>query len=287
MKNLSKAYYKDYFKDLKFTITQQEAKAKKETERLISERNEELLRLANADYLRAVNKMDSLDGLANKQFELEVCYPGLVTGIGLNHEAKIEGEFKLGVHFDYTTGLPIVYGSSVKGILRSAFEIRNLLAVLIRLFPKEKRLKDIQEQIGNDLSTFVVDIFGSGKDEKERQEGVKSIYKRDIFFDAVVSGVSRTGKMLEADSITPHKNGPLKNPIPLTFVRIASGCKLKFRFRLTDSTLKKADGNTLKLSAGDKELLFMYILMAFGIGAKTNVGYGRLKLVPQSSNRLC
>ena len=56
------------------------------------------------------------------RFSLTIQYPGLVTGIGINHEAKIEGEFKLGVHFDWTYGMPVVYGSSVKGVLRAWFK---------------------------------------------------------------------------------------------------------------------------------------------------------------------
>ena len=57
----------------------------------------------------------------NEQFKVKTIYPGLVCGIGYEHELGFENEFKLGFSFDHTTGLPYIPGSSVKGTLRSAF----------------------------------------------------------------------------------------------------------------------------------------------------------------------
>lgn len=71
------------------------------------------------------------------QVELTTSYPGLITGIGVNHQTTLkwmgqaEGkfvqipEFKLGITFDHTTGLPIIPGSSIKGVLRSFFPVMN------------------------------------------------------------------------------------------------------------------------------------------------------------------
>ena len=42
-------------------------------------------------------------------------------GVGYQHETGAMGEAKIGFYFDYTTGLPCLSGSSVKGIIRSAF----------------------------------------------------------------------------------------------------------------------------------------------------------------------
>ena len=181
-----------------------------------------------------------------KSFQLKVLYPGLVTGIGITHEGQIEGEFKLGMHFDWTYGMPVVYGSSVKGVLRSYF-------------------KDFYVPNDNqpDITVTFDDIFnGTGK----------SIYNRDIFFDAVIVAPDNKGRILCSDSITPHGDNPLKNPVPITFLKIAPGCTLEFRFKLTDTEM----GNK-KLTADDKLALFREILTTVGIGAKTNVGYGQLK----------
>lgn len=71
------------------------------------------------------------------QVELTTSYPGLITGIGVNHQTTLKWmdesneksvqipEFKLGVAFDHTTGIPIIPGSSIKGVLRSFFPIMN------------------------------------------------------------------------------------------------------------------------------------------------------------------
>ena len=239
MRNLHKAYYKDYFKNLNFGYLLNNGEEPK-TE--IKRRNEGL---TAPNLLHKLPKIS----LANQVFELEVIYPGLVTGIGINHEAKIEGEFKLGVHFDWTYGMPVVYGSSVKGVLKAYF--------------KEFYKPNENEPGKEDVEKVVQDIFeGEGK----------SIYNRDIFFDAVIVNADRKGRILCSDSITPHGDNPLKNPVPITFLKIAPGCKLEFRFKLVDTEF---DGK--KLSANDKLNIFKEILTTVGIGAKTNVGYGQLK----------
>ena len=40
-------------------------------------------------------------------------YPGMVMGVGYQHETGAMGEAKIGFYFDYTTGLPCLSGSSV------------------------------------------------------------------------------------------------------------------------------------------------------------------------------
>ena len=101
----------------------------------------------------------------------------------------------------------------------------------------------------------------------------RSIYERDIFFDAVLVKADKKGRILCPDSITPHLQGPLKNPIPITFLKIAPGCKLEFRFKLHNSDF----GGGKTFTAAQKKTLFKEILTTVGIGAKTNVGYGQLK----------
>lgn len=195
-----------------------------------------------------------------KFIQLEVLYPGLVTGVGIDHEASIEGEFKLGLHFDWTYGMPVIYGSSVKGVLRSYFE-------------------DFYEpKDGQPTKKEAFDDIFNGKNG----DGFKSIYDRDIFFDAVIKKADKDGRILCSDSITPHKNGPLKNPIPITFMKIAPGCVIEFRFKLVDTTIKLEDSNkTLELKADEKLKIFKEILTTVGVGAKTNVGYGQLKAIKQ------
>lgn len=247
MMNLKKFYYKDYFDDIDFS-------------NLDSDKNKKVIIRNNAELC----KSDSLiviqpNTYVNETLRMKVEYPGLVTGVGISHEIGVESEFKLGMHFDHTTGMPIVYGSSVKGVIRAYFKEEY--------HPREG-------EPGKDEA--YIDIFGS--DEKHNSSYGKSIYERDIFFDAVIVKSNSQNRILASDSITPHKEGPLKNPNPITFVKIASGCELEFRFRLSSSII-----NGKVLTPERKLEVFKEILTTYGIGAKTNVGYGQLTLVPNKN----
>lgn len=247
MRNLGKFYYKDYFANLDFNYLQkQDAKAPDRVVNEIKNRNDILC----AKNYRQFNNPIEKNPQVNKDFKLKISYPGLVTGVGINHEAKIEGEFKLGVHFDYTYGMPVVYGSSVKGVLRAWFK---------EFYSPAENQPSKEELFG--------DIF-----EGKTKGVAKSIYNRDIFFDAVLVKADPKGRILCSDSITPHGDNPLKNPTPLTFLKIAPGCKMEFRFKLVDSVI---DGKTF--SAEQKKTLFEEIIKTVGVGAKTNVGYGQFQ----------
>ena len=91
-----------------------------------------------------------------------------------------------------------------------------------------------------------------------------SIYDRDIFLDAIPIKVDN--KLFGEDYITHHPN-PLQNPNPVRFLRVNPGVTYKFRFIL------KAHGE--KLTVDFKTKLFEAIICTFGLGAKTNVGYGQ------------
>ena len=56
-----------------------------------------------------------------ESFVLYTTYPGLLMGSGNLHDISCKGAYKLGFSFDYVNGLPYLPGSSLKGILRSAF----------------------------------------------------------------------------------------------------------------------------------------------------------------------
>ena len=266
MRNLHKAYYKDYFKGLDFNYLLNDEKGPVDE---ISRRNS---RLTAPKLLYKMPK----NSLINHFFNLEIVYPGLVTGIGINHEAKIEGEFKLGVHFDWTYGMPVVYGSSIKGMLRNAFIDKQKNGKIVKYddyFLKEITKKEwSQEEI-----KILFDAIFVGKDSKGNN---LSIYDRDIFFDAVIVNPDPKGRILCSDSITPHggetHDNPLKNPTPLTFLKIAPGCIIEFRFKLVETEIE-IEGKKVTLSAKDKSDIFKEILATVGIGAKTNVGYGQLK----------
>jgi len=245
---------------------------------LKEDNNYQLKAEAKIPFIKEGNESESKDLY---DVPLRISYPGLVTGVGIDHEAKIEGEFKLGVHFDWTYGMPVIYGSSVKGVLRSALIAKTEKGKIVEYddyFLKQATGKEWSQEemeiLFNDIfngKSFVKEVENDGKKIREYQN--KSIYERDIFFDAVVKTPDKKGRILCSDSITPHGDNPLKNPTPLTFLKIAPGCTIEFRFKLTDSDF----GGDKKLTAAQKKTLFEDILKTVGIGAKTNVGYGQLK----------
>lgn len=237
-KNISKLFFKDYFEErngFNFNHVISGSEPDDNTQKEVKNRNRTIKGVE-------LIPIPSLSLIQNNCFSLKIAYPGLVTGIGLIHDSKkLEGAYNLGMHFDYTWGMPIVYGSSVKGVLRQYF----------KEFYKGKNKEELFD-----------DIFNGNK---------KSIYHRDIFFDAVITK-THEGHLLEDDSITPHGDNPLKNPLPITMLKIAPGCTIEFRFRLVDSIV----GGKVFTKEQKKEL-FEKILKTVGVGAKTNVGYGQFE----------
>lgn len=234
--------------------------------------------------------------------ELKTTYPGLLLGSGIAHGSGLLGEMKLGFFLDYTTGLPVIPGSSVKGVLRSAFPKGYLKAAEKDKYSGEEkaillekarqtmaylefRLKEINdadwpEPAINALETFLFGSYETGKSDRPMSG-------RPVFHDAVplnADRVSINGKNTENylgdDYITPHNKGKgnipaaLRNPIPIAFLKVLPGVAFRFQFVLFDFKLEAGD---FKLTKKQIEQLFCHILLDFGIGAKTNVGYGRLE----------
>lgn len=213
-----------------------------------------------------------------QSFQFETTYPGLLVGSGYSHQTGSMGEFKLGFFFDHTTGLPLIPGSSVKGLLRSAFPnqekraigkrkaefigamLRSIQPQLSYIAPKSEQ----EQQLVSQLEELIFE-------GKNRYGEYLPMYKHDIFHDAfiVATGKENKGKIFGEDYITPHPD-PLKNPIPVRFMKILPKVTFQFNFDLKDSRV----GN-IKISALEKCELFKQIILLLGIGAKTNVGYGQ------------
>ncbi len=263
MMNISKKYYKDYFREGSDDDTGKTL----HYDNIEHADNASVIETRNKEIIEESNQINYITNCSNESFQMKIDYPGLVTGVGICHEMGIKGELKLGMHFDYTTGMPVVYGSSVKGVLNDYF---------LEFFDEWADTKDENDIVNFkkdsiDKDALFFDIFGENAKLDKTKHASKSIYKRDIFFDAVIVRQSRNGRILEKDSITPHNDNPLKNPTPLTFLKIASGCTIEFRFKLQDSNI-----NNVLFNSNKKISLFEYILGEVGVGAKTNVGYGQL-----------
>ncbi len=256
--NLHKLFYKDYF-----------ASPKPDSKLLftfggIEAINKQIIDSKFEDFQHNAKILE----IGNESFELTTKYPGLLVGAGYDHETHAEKEFKLGFSFDFTTGLPIIPGSSVKGVLRSAFrkKVNNEEFGLIKALLKT--IKSVKEDV--DYKVLERELFGDPEDDST------SMSKRDIFHDAIIVP-THTGLFMANDFITPHRNrdnpelSPFSNPIPLPFLKIRPNVAIRFQFDMRERT------ETTLLTIAERKKLYSAILQLLGIGAKTRVGYGKFK----------
>ncbi len=250
MRNLNLLFNKEYYQKL----GTDDFKSRDVNDRHIKgdaeKKNEELTNAVfvhGEDYRKAVVS-------DHQHFVLKILYPGLLIGIGNPHGAGELGDkeydINMGFSFDYVTGQPYIPGSSVKGVLRSHFKYHTEAVVSIL---KAKGCKDINVDAVKELENYIFDYS-------------------DIFFDAVVFDSNDEGKLLGFDYVTPHSSAT-KNPIPVKMIKILPGVRFEFRFKLKNYELKKTE-TLLTIEAETICALFEELLILFGAGAKTNVGYG-------------
>ncbi len=227
MSNLGWQFYKGYFRDINWNNIDETAISKKVD-----------------DIINSPITIEASEPLGNIHFKASTTYPGLILGSGYLHELpSIKGQAILGFDFDYTSGLPIIRGSSIKGVLRSAFKHQDYI-------------KDLLSKQKIEVKKLELEIFGQDNDSNQVLQG------KDIFFDATIIHGDR---ILEDDYLAPHGDNPLKNPTPLRFIKVAPNITFRFNFQLSDGIISKKE----------KALLFGQILYDLGVGAKTNVGYGK------------
>ena len=113
----------------------------------------------------------------SKVLHFTTTYPGMVMGTGYTHEQKkgtseelSKEAFKIGFFFDYTSGMPIIPGSSVKGLLRSAFPQRVVVPkkVPANQLEKENWIKELLEKMCGitgevDIDELERDIFDGAR----------------------------------------------------------------------------------------------------------------------------
>ena len=208
---------------------------------------------------------------------MRVQAPGLFIGSGLAHGLPgSEEDVKTGLQFDYTSGLPVIPGSSVKGVIRSAFPTIKE--------DKEQSNEADAEKL-NYIKSLIADIpeFSSFRfEDKDILElGNQMFNHGDVFADALLVGYGTRMKqhgpvkqVLTEDYITPHTGGPLAQPIPIKIVKVAPGVTFAFCFKFNETKI-----GAKVVSASMKKALCAAILQDLGVGAKTNVGYGVLKEV--------
>ena len=258
--NAGRLYFYDYYRGMSVEYDKGEVRSKLPDATKVQR---QLLRLTT-DALSSLDEW--FQPLGDQQFTLYTTYPGLLIGTGTVHETGAKEELILGFSFDYTTGLPVIPGSSVKGILRSAFDERAYPGYVVEL------LNDLLDnKLPDDFSLATLEAETFGPRPAQDRESDYPLPGQDIFHDAVpVMGKSYTSNVFGTDTITPHTAGPYKDPVPLPFLKVLPGVCYRFDLSLQDS---KGFG---KITAAVKHQLFRQILLDLGVGAKTNVGYGNL-----------
>lgn len=277
--NVGWLYYRDYYHNYavnhKKTVSYPILKNGRPTDkREETSKHEYLLKYRKTPFLLSsklnnmltANQQMSKDltksGFASLTFR--TLYPGLIIGLGLSHGTPTEGDLKCGFQFDYATGLPIIPGSSVKGVLRSVFpnpdgkadeRDKQKARYIARLLCK-RGIELKEEKMLPTVRQLARQIFEH--DDANR-------HGTDVFMDAILTGPAQ-GRFLADDYLTPHDG--YKNPVPIQFLKVLPNIEFTFFFKLT--AFKIGENKVDKLD------LFCHILEDVGIGAKTNVGYGHL-----------
>lgn len=207
------------------------------------------------------------------QTTLFTSYPGLFSGSGISHETGALGEIKLGFQFDYASGLPVIAGSTVKGVLS---HVAGQLEKAAKEHPGEvaqylRPVKGMPVLNPEETQAFLQDFHAATFRAPEQP------YQRDVFLDAFPAETrNANGVFLGPDFITPHGSDPLRNPVPVQFMKILPGVGIRFTFRLHPWAWQ---GHYV--SAEAKLGLFQKWLLDWGLGAKQRSGYGRLTLAPK------
>jgi len=179
----------------------------------------------------------------------------LVCGMGYEH--PLENGFM----FDWTSGLPVIPGSSLKG------PSLNTAKVIMEHSTKEEKKMIFGFSDNDSIKANIDDIFGTKDDSG-----------KIVFFTAYPC-LEDGQQFLELDVMTPHyqpyysdpTNPPADwySPVPLHFLTVPEG--IKFCFRLATRKNLKDTGSAALLTA---QKILSYALTEFGVGAKTNVFYG-------------
>lgn len=187
-----------------------------------------------------MNDIFSIDGA--KSFDLTTTYPGLLVGSGYSHPKLKENndDFQLGFFFDHTTGLPIISGSSIKGVMRS-------------IFPQSK------DRLFNEKKEYLMDVY----DIKNIDDKINKLFDNNatvIFYDAyIVESKNNNREIFADDYITSHQDGIFSEPNPVKFLKVLPDVTFRFQFKASDEQID----------------FFRQVLLDRGVGAKTNVGYGQ------------
>ena len=240
--NMSYAFYHEYFEG--YDLLEDDSEVQRKTKEILA------FSFRPETFFEAWTEIDGYQA-----FELETLYPGLLIGLGNSHDLALEGAIKCGFSFDYTTGLPYLPGSSLKGILRS-------------YFPGSEK----DEAIAKGKAGYLQYLLPKVELEMEElRELEQLIFENGMVFLGAYPVLLQDRQLLSMDYITKHEE--LKNPVPVALIKVRPGVPFRFCFALRDITLSQGQ----MISAEMLLDLFQRIILNMGVGAKTNTGYGRFQ----------
>lgn len=199
----------------------------------------------------------------------------LLIGLGIQHPSEN------GFIFHHNLGIPYIPASSMKGLLRFAYQLQLLDSYPDQLEEWSKIESDKGEAVLDEEhpGTGIPLLFG-GK-EKIKGKSSNSLRGKIIFMD----GYPETVPDMKLDITTVHfrsyyssegKEPPRENenPLPVQFMAISEGTPFIFRFIIpADTQFKEVFINAVRRALENE-----------GVGAKTSLGYGLFNLIEIEEN---
>ncbi len=257
-KNVSYAYNTEYLESILLNKNAQDLN--KELLRMINGSKEQMIAFGKGK----IKKITSNDKCVFKAI-YKTNYPGMIFGTGNPHETKndaekknSEGQLEVGFNFDFVTGFPVYPGSSLKGAIRSPIQHAE----------KEAEYQKYLSEIISDAIHKDVVI------DKEKANTLLNVFEEneDVFYDVYVTYVEdNVSKIMDIDYITPHGD-PLKDPTPISMLRLMPGVNITVCIKIKDD----CDLGEFVITPEQRFEIYNSIIQDFGLGAKTNVGYGKL-----------
>ncbi|MEO1808061.1 MAG: type III-B CRISPR module RAMP protein Cmr6, partial [Bacteroidota bacterium] len=307
-------YYKGYYHDFDFHFQGSDKKRDEYQESFFRRKNNEIFD-QRIDQL-PVRVAQSEGNFNVEAIQLMTTYPGLATGTGLMHETGSKGESKLGFSFDYSTGIPCIPGSSVKGNLRAVFpqevitQKKNLDAdgiVERRAFVHALLggLLEKDEAGLAELRKTYLERCGLDEEMQAQVEPLADLLEREIF-DGTFPAIKIEGE--DEKRVTVHKlksvydrdiffdafpveslahDGrilgedfitPHKHPTRKELDKFANPVPVQFLKILPKVIFEFRFQTQDGLLTSEQKLTLIETILTFqGVGAKTNVGYGQLE----------
>lgn len=278
--NLGWLFYREYFRGFTYpelpTDSQEKKRVNERTEKFFARKDRLLYDFMLQNYKNKTSYA-SLPVGRFSGFELVTDYPGMLIGSGYTHDISAVGATKMGFYFDHTTGLPTVPGSSIKGILRSAFPIRD----------RDAKKEESQELAKGKMAYLKTRLVEAGVDKRSVNDDFVLALESQLFEGTLANGkqipmpdrfvchdavvIDAASELMGPDFITPHKKPATGEPNPIQLIKVMPGVTFRFTFQISELVI-----GTTTLPATVLLQLVKWLLFDLGIGAKTNVGYGQL-----------